>query len=95
MQEHCVSVLENARPIGSELRFVIAVLKINDSLERIGDLAENVAAIIADVGDWERFTKVGGLNELAEMAQHMVNQSLSALIHRDTDLAHEVIRKDG
>ena len=94
LQEHCVSVLENARPVGSELRFVIAVLKINDSLERIGDLAENVAAIIADVGDWERFTKVGGLNELAEMAQQMVNQSLSALIHRDTELAHKVIRQD-
>lgn len=94
VQEMCVDILENERPNGTDLRFVVAVLKINDGLERIGDLSENVASVVASVGDWERFQRVSGIQEMAEEAQHMVETSLQALIRRDAEMAYQVIRAD-
>jgi phosphate transport system protein len=94
VQEMCLRLLEHDRPSGDELRFIVAVLKINDSLERIGDLAENVADVVVEVGHWERFKQVEGIQELAETAQTMVRRSLDALVERDVDLARDVIRSD-
>ncbi len=94
VHEHCLAILENKRPSGGNLRFVVAVLKINDSLERIGDLAENVAQIVVEVGNWERFQGVVGIRRMAEEAQKMVRMSLESLVHRNAGLAHEVIHLD-
>jgi phosphate transport system protein len=94
VQELCVAVLEQCTGSTSEIRTVVAILKINDSLERIADLAENVAQVIVEVGDWERFRRVDGTNEIAKEAQRMVVQALLALRGRDTFLARQVIRAD-
>jgi phosphate transport system protein len=94
VEEQCLRILEAERPSGLDLRFVVAVLKINDSLERIGDLAENVARIVVEVGDWERFQLVAGINEIAEKVQKMVKTSLTALVSRDPLLAQQVIASD-
>ena len=66
VHEQCLAILETERPSGTDLRFVVAVLKINDSLERIGDLAENIAHVVVEVGDWERFQGVPGIRQMAE-----------------------------
>ena len=94
VQESCVAILENERPVGLELRFVVATLKINDSLERIADLAENVAVAVVEVGNWERFQQVGGIEDMATVAQKMVRDSLRALVQRDPELARKVIAAD-
>ena len=94
VQESCVAVLETERLVGMDLRFVVATLKINDSLERIADLAENVAHAVVEVGNWERFMQVGGIEDMATVAQKMVRDSLRALVHRDPKLAREVIAAD-
>jgi phosphate transport system protein len=95
IEEHCLRILESERPTGDELRFVVAVLKINDNLERVGDLAENIADVVVEVANWERFKRVGGCKELGEKAQSMLQQSLEALVRRDTQLARQVVRSDG
>ncbi len=94
VQERCVAILETERLVGMDLRFVVATLKINDSLERIADLAENVAHAVVEVGNWERFMQVGGIEDMATVAQKMVRNSLRALVHRDPNLAREVIAAD-
>jgi phosphate transport system protein len=94
VQESCLEILEKERPSGMDLRFVVAILKINDSLERIGDLAENVAEVVVEVGDWDRFRRVPGIQELAVQAQAMVRNSMEALNQRDTVLARRVIDQD-
>ncbi|MCA9148994.1 MAG: phosphate signaling complex protein PhoU [Planctomycetales bacterium] len=94
VEEVCLDVLEHERPCGSDLRFVVAVLKINDNLERIGDLAENVAEVVVQVGDWDRFRRVPGIEELATQAQTMVRNSMMALVNRDAILARRVIQDD-
>lgn len=94
IEELCLEILEHDRPGGDDLRLVVAVLKINDNLERIGDLAENVAEVVIEVGDWERFRRVPGISELAENAQRMLEMSVRSLILRDTHIAREVIEFD-
>lgn len=94
LQQACLDVLEQRHPCGPDLRLVVAILKINDSLERIGDLSENVADVVVEMGDWERFRCVPGINELVEQTQDMVHRSLQALGERDAELARQVIADD-
>ena len=94
VEEMCVRILEDERPSGDNLRFVVAALKINDNLERAGDLAENVAKTVVQVGDWERFRRVDGIAELAEEALLMIKRSLEALVRRDAAAARNVIASD-
>jgi len=94
VQEHCLQILEEERPTGDDLRYVVAVLKINDGLERIGDLAENIAKIVVEMGDWNRFKSVGGCRELASKSQELLADSLRALVHRDPALARRAINGD-
>jgi phosphate transport system protein len=94
VQELCLEILEHEHPSGAELRCVVAMLKVNDSLERIGDLSENVADVVVEMGDWDRFRRVAGIAELGEQAQAMVRRSLKALADRDPLLARDVIAED-
>ncbi len=94
VQELCVAILEQGGCSSAEIRTVVALLKVNDNLERIADLAENVAEVIVEVGDWERFRRVDGTSEIATKAQRMVSQALLALHGHDTFLARQVIRAD-
>lgn len=94
IEERCIALLESDHPAGEELRFVVAVLKINDALERIADLAENIATTVSKVDDWDGFERVTGCHELAKRSQSMVKKSLEALMHRDKKRAHEVINDD-
>ncbi len=90
----CIRLLERQRPVGEDLRRVVAILKINDGLERVGDLAENIADIVVQVADWERFKRVGGCDQLGSAARTMVQRALRAMTKEDVRLAEEVIGND-
>ena len=94
LEAYCISILEQVRPVGDDLRFVVAVLKINDCLERIGDLAENIAEAVRKVDNWDGFGRVPGCTEMAQRSQSMLKRSLEALVNRDTKLARRVIDDD-
>ena len=94
VQAQCLRILEELEPKGPDLRLVVAILKINDSLERIGDLSENIAETVISVGNWERFQQVGGIGDLARKAEKMVRESLQALTNRDSEMARSVIEYD-
>ena len=89
-----MAILESERLAGVELRTLVAILKINDSLERMADLAENVAEVVVEVAGWERFRRVNGTHEIAEKSKLMVTQALDALRDGDTFMARQVIRAD-
>lgn len=94
IEEQCISLLEQKHLTGSELRFVLAVIKINDALERIGDLAENIAGAVSKVDDWNGIERVTGCHQMATRSQAMVKKSLDALMHRDVKIANQVIADD-
>ncbi len=94
IEELCIAFLEQVRPSGEELRFVVAVLKINDDLERIGDLAENIARAVSKVDNWKGIDRLTGCNQMAKRSQSMVKKSIEALVQRSAKMAYEVIDDD-
>jgi len=92
-EEECLKTLALYQPVATDLRFVVGVLKINNDLERIGDLAKNIAKRAVFLSGVERSDMIGELRPMAAKAQSMVKRSLDAFVNGDGDLAHAV-RKD-
>ena len=94
LEEECLKLLALHQPVATDLRFIVAVLKINNDLERIGDLAVNIA-------ERARFLSVQppvnvrlDFPAMVEAVQKMVKKSLDALVNMNTELACEVIEAD-
>jgi phosphate transport system protein len=94
VEEECLKILALHQPVAIDLRFIVAVLKINNDLERIGDLAVNIAersvflASVPEVSESFDFARMSGKTE------SMLNKSLDALVNMDSELAHEVCIDD-
>lgn len=90
LEEECLKCLALHQPVASDLRFVIAVLKMDDELERIGDLAVNLAQRALVLAGRPPLACPFDLHGMAEKARWMLGRSLDALINLDADLAREV-----
>ena len=92
----CENIFALYTPVAVDLRFVLAVLKINSNLERIGDIAEGIAKYIisAEVGfrpDLLRATKVV---EMYDESIIMLEDTLTSFMTEDTSLARSIFKKD-
>ncbi|HRU24771.1 MAG TPA: phosphate signaling complex protein PhoU [Candidatus Latescibacteria bacterium] len=94
IEEDCLKVLALHQPVAIDLRFIVAVLKINNDLERIGDLAVNIAERAAFLATQERVDIPFDFVGMASKAKTMLARSLDALINGDTELAHSVCAAD-
>lgn len=94
VEEECLKLLALHQPVAIDLRFIIAVLKINNDLERIGDLAGNVAERAIALADTPSLTFTSKLPLMCEKAVTMLRQSLDALFKMDLALAKEVCTAD-
>jgi phosphate transport system protein len=94
IEEECLKVLALHQPVAIDLRFIIAVIKINNELERIGDLAVNIAERAAFLASQRRLDILFDFPGMAEKAQSMVKRSLDALVNMDSRLAWEVCASD-
>jgi phosphate transport system protein len=94
IEEDCLKILALHQPVAIDLRFIVAVLKINNDLERIGDLAVNIAERSAFLSKHHPVGLSLGLVEMAEKAQDMLKHALDALINLSSDLAQEVCAGD-
>lgn len=93
--EHaCLNILALHQPVAHDLRFVVAVLKINNDLERIGDLAKNVAKRVLYLARVPAIEVPSQFTPMSRVAQRMVKHSLDALVRFDSNLAREVLRED-
>jgi len=94
LEESCLKVLALHQPVAIDLRFIVAVLKINNDLERIGDLAVNIAQRAGFLALRPKVNIRLNLTEMAERAQEMLHKSLDALINMDPILAKSVCASD-
>jgi len=94
IEEDCLKVLALHQPVAIDLRFIVAVLKINNDLERIGDLAVNVAERAVFLATQPKIDISSDLLDMANNAQSMLKNSLDALIKHDAELAHKVCASD-
>ena len=94
IEEECLKILALHQPVAGDLRYIIAVLKINQNLERIGDLAVHVA----ERGLYLCGRPAAGiafrLGEMADKAQAMLKKVLDAFVNLNADAAREVCGAD-
>lgn len=94
VEEECLKLLALHQPVAIDLRFIIAVLKINNDLERISDQAANIAHQAIDLCDQERIGVALDFDEMARKSQAMLKKSLDALVNLNPTLAYEVCKAD-
>jgi len=94
IEEECLKVLALHQPVAVDLRFIIAVIKINSELERIGDQAVNIAQRVQVIAKRPKPPFWFDYSEMGEKAQKMLRMSLDALVNLDVDLAYKVITLD-
>lgn len=90
VEEECLKILALHQPVAADLRYLIAVLKINHDLERIGDLAVHIAQgslLLCEMPPVEIPLQLG---EMAERAQQMLTRVLDAFVNVDITAAREI-----
>ena len=94
VEEECLKILALHQPVANDLRFVIAVLKINNDLERIGDEAVNIAERAFFLARQTPVDIPFDFTMMSDKTQAMLRLSLDALVTLDTGLAREVGARD-
>ncbi|MEJ2704009.1 MAG: phosphate signaling complex protein PhoU [Sedimentisphaerales bacterium] len=94
VEEECLKILALHQPVAIDLRFIVAVLKINNDLERIGDLAVNIAERSSFLASQVPVSLSFDFAEMSEKTEAMLNMSLDALVNLSSELAHRVCSND-
>ena len=90
VEEECLKILALYQPVAIDLRFIVAVIKINNDLERIGDIAVNIAERAAFLATQGKLDIPFDFAGMAEKTQSMLKKSIDALVNMDSNLAWEV-----
>jgi phosphate transport system protein len=94
IEEECLKLLALYQPVAVDLRFLVAVIKINNDLERIGDEAVNIAQRVAALAKWPELPLTFDYSTMAGLAGKMLAYSLDALVKHDLDVAFRVLILD-
>lgn len=94
VEEECLKFLALYQPVATSLRFVVAMLKINHDLERIGDLGANIAKRVRFLSGKDLPLKEFDFSIMMEKSQEMLRKSLDALVNVNPELARDVCRMD-
>jgi phosphate transport system protein len=90
----CMELLALQQPMAKDLRRIIGILKIGIDLERIGDLAVDVARVTMQSQNKTQITKLEYIPRMADISKKMLEQSMEALMNSDADLARQVTKWD-
>ena len=94
IEEECLKILALYQPVAIDLRFIAAVIKINNNLERIADEAVNIARGVSIIAKREKLDISFDYSLMAGKAEYMLKKSLDALVNLDIDLAFKVCTLD-
>ncbi len=94
IEEHCISLLARYQPEAKDLRTILMILKMNNDLERIGDLAVNICESALFLIERPTVKPLLDLPRMAEETRAMVKDSISAFINDDAKLAQSVCERD-
>jgi phosphate transport system protein len=94
IEEECLKILALHQPVADNLRRVTAVLKIAWELERVADVAVNIAERAAGLASGPQIPIPEKLNHMAHVALDMLRLSLDAFVNQDSRLARDVCRQD-
>ena len=95
IDEACLRLLALHHPTAGDLRFITTAMKISSELERISDLAENIAERAIELNEEPQLKPYIDIPRMAEWTSRMVKECLDAFVNRDAELARKVCRDDG
>ncbi len=94
IDQQCLNLLALHQPVARDLRFIATAMKIVKDLERIGDMAKDIAQRALAVIHEEPIRGIDEFPQLAECAQKMLTKALDSFVHQDVELARQVIKDD-
>lgn len=94
VDEDCLKFLARQSPLAADLRFILAVIKINTDLERMGDQAVNISYNGEEYLNKPSLKPLIDIPRMAEEARFMVRESLESFVKRDLELARDVLKRD-
>src|SRR5436190_180864 len=94
IDSRCFTLLALYQPMAADLRAIVAAVKINTDLERVGDLAVNIAEAARRYTTHSPVKKLIDIPRMASIAQAMLRDALDAFVRRDTGLAQRVLDED-
>jgi phosphate transport system protein len=94
LEEECLKILALHQPVANDLRMIVAILKINSTLERIADQAVNISERALAVARSPIIACPLNLDGMAEKVISMLEKALDSLVNADMKLAHTVLALD-
>jgi phosphate transport system protein len=94
VEEECLKLLALYQPVAGDLRFLVAVIKINSELERIGDLASNIGERALALADEHPVSMPEGFAIMADRTGTILEKVLDALVRQDATAARAVLAAD-
>src|SRR6186713_2468860 len=94
VDDRCFKLLALQQPMAVDLRAIVAAVKINSELERVGDLAVNIAEAATRALQFAPVKELIDIPRMALIAQEMLRDALDAYVRRDTLLAQKVLTRD-
>ncbi len=94
IDERCIDLLATKQPMAKDLRFITTGIRITTDLERIADLAVDIAERAEELVDQPLVKPLIDIPKLAVLAQEMVKGALDSFVKRDIDLARNVRNRD-
>ncbi|GAB6137516.1 phosphate signaling complex protein PhoU [Halanaerobaculum tunisiense] len=92
--ERCIKLIALQQPVAKDLRRIDMISKMATNLERIGDLAQNIARIVDELSEEEYIKPLVDLPRMGEVVQEMVRESLDAFVNSDAEQAERVGTRD-
>jgi phosphate transport system protein len=94
LEEKCIRLLALRQPAARDLRFITTAIKITGHLERIGDMAANIAEKVIILNDLPQIKPYVDLPRMVEIGRGMIRKSLDAMVREDIGLAKKVREED-
>jgi len=94
IDNRCFKLLALHQPMAVDLRAIVSAVKINTDLERVGDLAVNIAEAVARYLEHVPVKELIDIPRMAVIAQDMLRDALDAYVRRDTAMAQNVLDRD-
>lgn len=94
IEKMCQKIFALNQPVAMDLRLIMSAITMDTNLERIGDIAVNIAEHYVDMGKKPNFFVKTKFNEMAELSRFMIKYSIDAFVDGSAELARKVIESD-
>ncbi len=94
IEEKCIELIARHQPVGSDLRFLIGAIKMNNDLERMGDHAVNIADCAKFLAEQPRIKPVSNIWTMAKIVNEMLRESVESFIANDAVKAQKICERD-